>query len=213
MSFVAWLEKSFDAVAAASRHAFPAIVPHRLNRKEYANAVHELLALEIDPAEFLPQDEEVMHFDNIASGLQVSPSFIEQYVIAARALAVRAVGRPDARPGSQTYHGGPRQPADARAGPAARHARRNARDSHVPVRRRVRRQHRGHGSAHLGQRHGVRERRGRDRGRQDRSTRRSSAARKTEALRPGAERRHGEDQQAPQRTSGSTRPPARTRSA
>ena len=105
-SFVAWLENSLDA-AAASQHAFPAIVPHRLNRKEYANAVRDLLALEIDPAEFLPQDEEVKHFDNIASGLQVSPSFIEQYVIAARALAVRAVGRPDARPGSQTYTAGP----------------------------------------------------------------------------------------------------------
>jgi hypothetical protein len=106
MSFVAWLENSLDA-AAASRHAFPAIVPHRLNREEYANAVRDLLALEIDPVEFLPQDEEVKHFDNIASGLQVSPSFIEQYVIAARALAVRAVGRPDARPGSQTYSAGP----------------------------------------------------------------------------------------------------------
>jgi hypothetical protein len=105
-SFVAWLEGSLDA-AAASNHAYPAIVPHRLNRKEYANAVRDLLALEIDPVEFLPQDEEVKHFDNIASGLQVSPSFIEQYVIAARALAVRAVGRPDARPGSQTYTAGP----------------------------------------------------------------------------------------------------------
>jgi len=106
MSFVSWLEDSLDA-AAADRHAYPAIVPHRLNRKEYANAVRDLLALEIDPGEFLPQDEEVKHFDNIASGLQVSPSFIEQYVIAARALAVRAVGQPNARPGSKSYAAGP----------------------------------------------------------------------------------------------------------
>jgi hypothetical protein len=102
MSFVTWLEDSLDA-AAADRHAYPAIVPHRLNRKEYANAVRDLLALDIDPGEFLPQDEEVKHFDNIASGLQVSPSFIEQYVIAARAIAVRAIGQPNARPGSKTY--------------------------------------------------------------------------------------------------------------
>src|SRR5690606_3720238 len=53
------------------------------------------------------QDEVVEHFDNIATGLQVSPSFVEQYVSAARALAVRAVGRPDARAGSQTYAAGP----------------------------------------------------------------------------------------------------------
>jgi hypothetical protein len=106
MSFVSWLEDSLDA-AAADRHAYPAIVPHRLNRKEYANAVRDLLALDIDPGEVLPQDEEVKHFDNIASGLQVSPSFIEQYVIAARTVAVRAIGQPNARPGSKTYPAGP----------------------------------------------------------------------------------------------------------
>jgi hypothetical protein len=76
------------------------------------------LALDVGPNEFLPQDEEVKHFDNIASGLQVSPSFIEQYVIAARAIAVRAVGRPDARTGSQTYFAGPgRQQAHVRGLP------------------------------------------------------------------------------------------------
>jgi hypothetical protein len=106
MSFVSWLENSLD-VAAASRHGYPAIVPQRLNRKEYSNAVRDLLALDVDGGEFLPQDEEVKHFDNIASGLQVSPSFIEQYVIAARTVAVRAVGQPNARPGSKTYAAGP----------------------------------------------------------------------------------------------------------
>ena len=106
MAFVSWLENALDE-AEAGRHAFPAIAPHRLNRREYANAVHDLLALDVDPGEFLPQDEEVAHFDNIASGLQVSPSFIEQYVISARALAVRAVGEPNPHPGSTTYKAGP----------------------------------------------------------------------------------------------------------
>src|SRR5215471_5040075 len=104
-SFVSWLENSLDAVAA-NQHGYPAIAPQRLNRKEYSNAVRDLLALDVDAGEFLPQDEEVRHFDNIASGLQVSPSFIEQYVIAARAVAVRAVGQPNARPGSKTYTAG-----------------------------------------------------------------------------------------------------------
>src|SRR5688572_23376287 len=102
VSFVSWLEDALDE-AAANNHGYQAIVPHRLNRKEYANAVRDLLALEVDGAEFLPQDEEVEHFDNIASGLQVSPSFIEQYVGAARQIAVQAVGRPDARTGGQSY--------------------------------------------------------------------------------------------------------------
>jgi hypothetical protein len=46
-------------------------------------------------------------FDNIATALQVSPSFIEQYVIAARAVAVKAIGRADARPGGWTFRAGP----------------------------------------------------------------------------------------------------------
>jgi hypothetical protein len=105
-AFVGWLEASLDEVAAQSP-VYQAVVPHRLNRREYNNAVHDLLALDIDSAEWLPPDEEVKHFDNIASGLQVSPSFIEQYVIAARAVAVRAIGQPAARTGSQTYTAGP----------------------------------------------------------------------------------------------------------
>jgi mono/diheme cytochrome c family protein len=105
VAFVAWLEDALDE--AAESHGYQAIVPHRLNRKEYANAIRDLLTLEIDPTEFLPQDEEVKHFDNIAGGLQVSPSFVEQYVGAARQIAVRAVGRPDARTGGQTYFAPP----------------------------------------------------------------------------------------------------------
>ena len=50
--------------------------------------------LEIDAAALLPQDEQREGFDNIAAALQVSPSFIEQYLIAARTVAVQAVGRP-----------------------------------------------------------------------------------------------------------------------
>ena len=55
----------------------------------------------------LPADDVADGFDNIATALQVSPSFIEQYVIAARAVAVKAVGRPDARPGGWTFRAGP----------------------------------------------------------------------------------------------------------
>ncbi|HEX7079621.1 MAG TPA: DUF1592 domain-containing protein [Gammaproteobacteria bacterium] len=106
ISLVAWLESALDRAAEAAP-AYRSIVPHRLNRKEYANAVRDLLALEVDATRLLPQDEVVAHFDNIASGLQVSPSFIEQYISAARAVAVQAVGQPDARPGSQTYEAGP----------------------------------------------------------------------------------------------------------
>src|SRR5690606_6199666 len=103
---VGWLERALDEAAAETRWS-RAIPPHRLNRKEYGNAIRDLLAVNVDGAALLPMDEVVEHFDNIASGLQVSPSFIEQYVTAARMVAVQAVGRPDARAGSQTYRAGP----------------------------------------------------------------------------------------------------------
>jgi mono/diheme cytochrome c family protein len=104
-SLVAWLEESLDR--AGQPHLPDQVVLHRLNRKEYANAVRDLLAVEIDATELLPADDIAEGFDNIATALQVSPSFIEQYVIAARAVAVKAVGRPDARPGGWTFRAGP----------------------------------------------------------------------------------------------------------
>jgi mono/diheme cytochrome c family protein len=107
-SLVAWLEESLDrAVAAGPSHLPDQVVLHRLNRKEYANAVRDLLAVEISAIELLPADDIADGFDNIASALQVSPSFIEQYVIAARAVAVKALGKPDARPGGWTFRAGP----------------------------------------------------------------------------------------------------------
>jgi mono/diheme cytochrome c family protein len=105
-SLVAWLEDSLDR-AAGKAHLPDRVVLHRLNRKEYTNAVRDLLAVEFDTAATLPEDDSAEGFDNIAAALQVSPSFIEQYVIAARLVAVKAVGRPDARPGGWTFRAGP----------------------------------------------------------------------------------------------------------
>ena len=105
-SFINALEHSLDA-AAGIEHVPEQVVLHRLNRREYANAVRDVLALDIDAAALLPQDDTYEGFDNIATALQVSPSFIEQYVIAARTVALQAVGRPDPRPGGWTYAAGP----------------------------------------------------------------------------------------------------------
>ena len=104
-SLLAWLETSLDH-AGGQVHLPDQVVLHRLNRKEYGNAVRDLLAVDIDANELLPTDDVADGFDNIAAALQVSPSFIEQYVIAARAVAVKAMGKPDARPGGWTFRAG-----------------------------------------------------------------------------------------------------------
>src|SRR5688500_7229082 len=101
-SLVAWLETTLDR-AAGQAHVRDTIVLHRLNRKEYTNAVRDLLAVDFDATTILPADDAAEGFDNIAEALQVSPSFIEQYVLAARLVAVKAMGRPDARPGGWTF--------------------------------------------------------------------------------------------------------------
>jgi hypothetical protein len=68
-----------------------------MNRTEYANAVRDLLALEVDPATLLPVDGSAAGFDNVASALTVSPAFIDQFLSAARNLSALAVGNPAPR--------------------------------------------------------------------------------------------------------------------
>ena len=55
-SLVAWLEESLDR-AAGQAHLPDQVVLHRLNRKEYANAVRDLLAVEFDANAILPEDD------------------------------------------------------------------------------------------------------------------------------------------------------------
>jgi len=95
-ALVTWLEESLDKVPTQA-YITDSQVLHRLNRKEYENAVRDLLKVEVVGAELLPQDDVEQGFDNVASALQVSPSFVEQYVSAARNVAVKAMGNGDSR--------------------------------------------------------------------------------------------------------------------
>src|SRR5688572_5906217 len=101
-AFAAWLEQSLDAAAAANPDPGRVAV-HRLNRTEYASAIEDLLALKIDPAAMLPKDDEADGFDNIATSLAVSPSFLDQYISAARVVTNRALGTPGTKATSVTY--------------------------------------------------------------------------------------------------------------
>src|SRR5205085_6646610 len=60
---------------------------------EYANAIRDLLGLEIDGRAVLSADEADQEgFDNVASVLSVSPALLENYLSAARTLSRLAVG-------------------------------------------------------------------------------------------------------------------------
>src|SRR5262244_975877 len=91
-ALVGWLESTLDESSKA--HLAGRVPVQRLNRNEYANAVRDLLAVEIDPNQYLPADIAVEGFNNIAAALTVSPAFLEQYLNAARIVARMAVGKP-----------------------------------------------------------------------------------------------------------------------
>src|SRR5882757_5199865 len=93
-ALVGWLESTLDESSKA--HLAGRVPVQRLNRTEYANAVKDLLAVEIDPNQYLPADIAVEGFNNIAAALTVSPAFLEQYINAARVVARMAVGKPAA---------------------------------------------------------------------------------------------------------------------
>src|SRR5213078_521012 len=86
-----WLETEIDR-KAATRINPGAVVLHRLNRTEYANAVRDLLDLEIDVTTLLPPDDAARGFDNIAGSLTISPTLLEAYTTAAARIARMAVG-------------------------------------------------------------------------------------------------------------------------
>ncbi len=76
---------------------------HRLNRTEYANAVRDLLAIEVDVAEMLPADDTGYGFDNIGDVLQVSPLLMARYLSAAGKISRLAVGDTAIPVAYQTY--------------------------------------------------------------------------------------------------------------
>ena len=91
--FVTWLEAGLDRAAAAAPNP-GRISIHRLNRLEYANAIRDLLALEIDGQALLPADESAHGFDNMADVLTMSPGLLERYVLVAKQVTSLAFGDP-----------------------------------------------------------------------------------------------------------------------
>jgi hypothetical protein len=101
-AFVAALEARLDkALPQNANLTTPAL--HRLNRVEYANAVRDLLALDVDVSSLLPADGSSEGFDNLAEALAVSPSLVQGYVSAAMKISRQAVGDRTAAPSQIVY--------------------------------------------------------------------------------------------------------------
>lgn len=89
--FITSLEGILDNVPAENLNpGFPAF--HRLNRTEYANAVRDLLDLPFDAKAYLPADDSMEGFDNIASSLTISPALLQSYFSLAGKISRLAIG-------------------------------------------------------------------------------------------------------------------------
>ena len=104
---VAALVKRLDALAKADPNPGRVATFRRLTRREYQNAIRDLLGIQIDATALLPQDDESHGFDNITVG-SLSPSLVDRYITAAQKISRLAVGSPLKRPDGATF----RVPAD-----------------------------------------------------------------------------------------------------
>ena len=112
-ALVTYLETALDRAAEARPNpGRPAV--QRLNRAEYANAVRDVLALDVDSQTLLPADESGYGFDNIGDVLTVSPGLLERYLLAAAKISRRALGDPTLRPTTAIYKTSPLLAQDGR---------------------------------------------------------------------------------------------------
>jgi mono/diheme cytochrome c family protein len=98
-----YLETELDRAAVA--HPDPGRpLLHRLNRTEYAAAIHDLLDLDgVDVASFLPADDASYGFDNVADVLGISATLLERYLDAAGRISALAVGDGETAAASTVY--------------------------------------------------------------------------------------------------------------
>jgi mono/diheme cytochrome c family protein len=116
-SLIGYLEAKLDANTTLPHSSFVGV--QRMSRTEYIASVKALVGVDVKSRDILPQDTTILGFDNIASGLGVSPTFVEQYVEAARVIAKQAVGDvslDDATYLAGTNHGGEAMPLGLRDG-------------------------------------------------------------------------------------------------
>ncbi|MSV36291.1 MAG: DUF1587 domain-containing protein, partial [Bryobacterales bacterium] len=99
-----WLESEIDRAAAARPNPGRSNTVHRLNRTEYNNAVHDLLALDLDVRPMLPGDDTADgSFDNNADVLTVTTSHLERFMSVARQITRLATGLPPAKAVVETF--------------------------------------------------------------------------------------------------------------
>jgi mono/diheme cytochrome c family protein len=90
-AFLKSLRGDLHAAGLARQQAEGRVVLRRLNRAEYENTVHDLLAVDLPLQHYLPEDVPSQGFDNVSEGLRLSTLHMEQYLEAADAAITAAL--------------------------------------------------------------------------------------------------------------------------
>ena len=91
-----WARSYLDAEARANAGDPGSVVLRRLSNVEYDNSVRDLTGVDLRPAREFPVDGAAGEgFTNVGEALAMSPSMLDKYVAAAKAIASHAVLLPD----------------------------------------------------------------------------------------------------------------------
>lgn len=87
-----WLGRELRVAVATRQNAEGRVALRRLNRFEYQNTMHDLLGIEVNLMELLPEDGSAHGFDKVSSALTLSPVQVEKYLEAADVALDAAIG-------------------------------------------------------------------------------------------------------------------------
>lgn len=87
-----WLGRELRVAVAARQQAEGRVALRRMNRLEYQHTMHDLLGIEVNLVELLPEDGAAHGFDKVSSALTLSPVQVEKYLEAADVALDAAIG-------------------------------------------------------------------------------------------------------------------------
>ena len=87
-----WLGRELRVATAARQQAQGRVALRRLNRFEYQHTMHDLLGIEVNLMELLPEDGSAHGFDKVSTALTLSPVQVEKYLEAADVALDAAIG-------------------------------------------------------------------------------------------------------------------------
>jgi cytochrome c553 len=109
-----WIAREQQRATALVLRTGGRVVLRRLNRAEYRNTIRDLLGVNHDAAQELPEDPAAHGFDNIGAALSVSPLHMEKYLRAARKAIDLAIVTGDQPPRERWRFQAERRNADDR---------------------------------------------------------------------------------------------------